>query len=55
MEGRLLTFLLLIVLPAVLLGVTVAEFRSNPVSVFVLIAVMIVGGFYLLSYSETFA
>ncbi|MGD0250259.1 MAG: hypothetical protein ABSB97_05160 [Thermoplasmata archaeon] len=55
MEGRLLTFLLLILLPAVLLGVTIAEFHSNPVSVMVLLAVMLVGGFYLLSYSESFA
>jgi hypothetical protein len=55
MEGRLLTLLLLIVLPAALLALTVLEFRSNPVSVFVLIGVMLVGAFYLLSYTETFA
>jgi hypothetical protein len=54
MEGRWLTFLLLIALPAVLLVLTVLEFNSNPVSIFVLIAVMLVGGFYLLSYSESF-
>ena len=55
MEGRLLTFLLLIALPAVLLGVTIAFFHSNPVSVVVLIGVMLVGGFYILSYTESFA
>ena len=55
MEGRLLTLLLLIVLPAALLGLTVLEFSSNPVSVLVLIGVMLVGAFYLLSYTESFA
>ncbi len=55
MEGRLLTVLLFLVLPAVLLGVTVAFFNSNPVSVIALIGVMLVGGFYLLSYTESFA
>ncbi len=55
MEGRWLTLLLLIVLPGALLGLTVAEFHSNPVSVLVLIGVILVGAFYLLSYNETFA
>ena len=55
MEGRLLTFLLFIALPAVLMAVTVALFHSNPVSILVLIGVMLVGGFYLLSYSESLA
>jgi hypothetical protein len=55
MDGRLLTVLLLLVVPAALLGVTVLEFSSNPVAVLALIAVMIAGGFYLLTYSESFA
>jgi hypothetical protein len=55
MDGRLFTVLVLLVLPAVLIGVTVLEFRSNPVAIFGLIAVMIVGSFYLVSYSESFA
>ena len=54
MDGRLFTVLLLIVLPAALIGVTVAYFSSNPVSIFGLIAVMIVGVFYLVSYTESF-
>ncbi|HYB77614.1 MAG TPA: hypothetical protein VEE83_02890 [Thermoplasmata archaeon] len=55
MDGRLLTILLFLVLPAALIGLTIAEFSSNPVSIFALIAVMLVGTFYLLSYKETFA
>ena len=55
MDGRLLTVLLLLVVPAALLGVTVLEFNSNPVAIFALIGLMIAGGFYLLTYSESFA
>jgi hypothetical protein len=55
MDGRHYTVLFLLVLPAVLIGVTVAEFASNPLSIFGLIAVMIVGAFYLLSYNTSFA
>ena len=55
MDGRLFTLLVAIVLPAVLIGVTIAYFHSNPVSIFALLAVMIAGSFYLLSYTESFA
>ncbi len=55
MDGRLFTVLVLLVLPAALIGVTVAEFHSNPVSILALFAVMIVGTFYLVSYTESFA
>ncbi len=55
MDGRLFTILALFVLPAALLGVTIGWFSSNPVAIFVLIAVMIVGAFYLLTYRESFA
>ena len=55
MDGRLATVLLTFVLPAALLGVTVVEFASNPVAVLVLISTMVAGGFYLLTYQETFA
>ncbi len=54
MDGRLVTGLGLLVLPAVLIGVTVEWFGSNPVSIFVLIALMIVGGLYILTYREAF-
>jgi hypothetical protein len=55
MDGRLFTVLVLLILPAALIGVTVFEFHSNPVAILVLIAVMIAGAFYLLSYTESFA
>jgi len=55
MDGRLVTVLALLVLPAALIGVTIAEFSSNPVSILALIAVMLVGAFYLVSYTESFA
>lgn len=54
MDGRLATVLLAFVLPGVLLGVTVWKFASNPLSVLVLVSAMVIGGLYLLSYSETF-
>lgn len=54
MDGRLLTVLLLFVVPAALIGVTVLDFSSNPVAIFTLLAVMLVGGLYLLTYSDSF-
>lgn len=55
MDGRLLTILLFLVLPAALIGLTVVKFSSNPVPIFALLAVMVFGAFYLLTYNETFA
>jgi len=55
MDGRLFTVLFLFLLPAALMGVTIVWFASNPVSILVLFAVMIAGGFYLLTYQESFA
>jgi len=55
MNGRLATFLLTILLPAVLVGVTIEYFASNPISILVLFGVMVAGGLYLLTYQETFA
>lgn len=55
MDGRLFTVLALFLLPAALIGVTVLEFHSNPVAILGLIAVMIAGAFYLVSYTESFA
>jgi len=55
MDGRLVTVLALLVLPAALIGVTIVEFHTNPVAILGLLAVMIVGAFYLLSYTESFA
>jgi len=55
MDGKLVTGIGLLAVPAVLLAVTVAVFSSNPVSIFVLLAAMIAGAFYLLTYRETFS
>jgi len=54
MDGRLFTVIVFLAIPAALIALTVAEFASNPVSIFVLIAIMIVGSLYLLTYKETF-
>jgi hypothetical protein len=54
MDGKLVTGVGLIAVPAALIGVTVAWFSSNPVSIFAMIAVMLGGSFYLLTYRETF-
>jgi hypothetical protein len=53
MDGRFVIVLGTLALPAVLLALTVAFFASNPVSIFVLIAVMLIGAIYLLTYRET--
>jgi hypothetical protein len=55
MDGRLFTVLVLLVLPAALIGLTIVEFHSNPVSILALLGVMVVGAFYLVSYTESFA
>lgn len=54
MDGRLFTVLVFLVLPAALIGVTIGLFSSNPVAILALIALMIIGAFYLLTYRETF-
>jgi hypothetical protein len=54
MDGRIATALLTIVLPAVLLGVVVVKFSLNPLAVLALIATMIAGSLYLLSYTDSF-
>lgn len=55
MDGRHYSALFLLLLPAILIGVTVAFFASNPLSIFVCIGVMLVGAFYLLSYTSSFS
>jgi len=55
MDGRLLTVLLSFALPGALIALTVFEFSSNPVAIFGLLAVMVAGAFYLVSYTESFA
>lgn len=54
MDGRILTILVTFLLPAVLIGVTVWQFSSNPVSILLLVMVIVGGALYLLTYSESF-
>ena len=54
MDGRALTALLTLALPAGLIGVTIWKFAANPLAILGLLVVMIVGSFYLLSYTESF-
>lgn len=55
MDGRLFTVLALLVAPAILIGVAIAIFSSNPVAILTCMAAMIAGSFYLLTYRETFS
>jgi hypothetical protein len=52
MDGRVVTVLATFVLPAILIGVTVWHFSSNPLAIIALIVVMIAGGIYLTTYPE---
>ncbi len=54
MDGRFWTILLAIVLPVALIGVTVAVFSSNPISILVLLTVMVGAVLYLLTYTEAY-
>jgi hypothetical protein len=54
MDGRIVTALLTLVLPAVLIGVTAEYYSLNPISILVCVSVMVIGTMYLLSYTDTF-
>ena len=54
MDGRIADGLATLAAPAALIGVTVWQFGSNPLSLVGLIAVMVIGSFYLLSYTDSF-
>ena len=54
MDGRLLTILVTFLLPAVLIGVTIWQFASNPIAILVLVMVIIGGALWLLTYSDSF-
>lgn len=55
MDGRAIVVGLTIVAPAVLMGVTVAWFSTNPFVMLLLFSTMLLGGLYLLSYGDTFS
>jgi hypothetical protein len=52
MDGRLVTILATFLLPAILIGITIWRFSSNPIALIVLVVVMIAGGLYLTTYPE---
>ncbi len=54
MDGRAVVLLLTELLPAVLIGVTIWRFSSNPLALLGLLAVMVTGALYLLTYTESF-
>jgi|HubBroStandDraft_1064217.scaffolds.fasta_scaffold832778_2 hypothetical protein len=54
MDSRVIVALATIVLPAVLVGLTIWRFASNPLSILGLLTIMMVGCVYLLSYTESF-
>lgn len=54
MDGRLTIGLIAFAVPAALVGVTIWRFASNPLAILGLLSVMMVGGFYLLSYTDSF-
>lgn len=54
MNGKWWAGLLTLPLPAVLIGVTIWQFSSNPLAILGLMAVMIGGALYLLTYTEAF-
>jgi hypothetical protein len=54
MDGKLFTVVVLLVVPAALIGLTIAEFSSNPLAIFAMISLMVIGAVYLLTYRETF-
>jgi hypothetical protein len=54
-DGRFIVIGLTLLLPAVLIGATVAWYHTNPISMLILFAVMLLGCLYLLTYSEAFS
>jgi len=54
MDGKLVTGIGLLAAPTAGIAAAVAWFSSNPVAIFAMLALMLVGAFYLLTYSEVF-
>ena len=54
MDGRAVTVVATFLLPAVLIGITVWKFASNPLAILILISTMVAGAVYLLTYRESF-
>ncbi|MGA9839759.1 MAG: hypothetical protein WBF81_07180 [Thermoplasmata archaeon] len=54
MDGRWFTVIFLLIVPSILIGATVVWFASNPIAILVEIGAMVLGAFYLLTYTDTF-
>lgn len=54
MDGRVGALVVTQLLPAVLIGVTVWQFASNPIALLAEVAAMVVGAIYILTYADTF-
>lgn len=54
MDGKLVTAIVGLAAPAVLIGVTIAYFGSNPLVIAGLLILTVGAAFYLLSYTEAF-
>jgi hypothetical protein len=54
-DGRYVVVGLTLILPAVLMGITVWRFSTNPIAMLILFSVMLVGCMYLLSYTDAFS
>jgi hypothetical protein len=54
MDGRWFTVIVLLILPILGIVAAIAWFASNPLAILGALAVMIVGAFYLLTYTESF-
>jgi len=54
MDGRLITVLVAFLLPAALIALTILRFGANPLALMAEFVVMVAGGLYLLTYSDTF-
>ena len=53
MDGRIIVAAVGLALPAALIGVTIEEFSSNPLSIMVLAMVLIGSALYLATYDAT--
>lgn len=51
-QGKTLAALIGLGIPSVLIGLTIAFFASNPLSIVIEVTVLLGGGFYLVTYTE---
>jgi hypothetical protein len=54
MDGRLFTVIFLLIVPVLAVAATIVWFASNPIAILVAFGAMVLGAFYLLTYTESF-